>query len=264
MILDLPLEYYSLEQEIERLLEESKQLDHKMQSATGLIDFINTDLSEKFSDKVNSLKDLESKLHVMKAQLSALNIHDEFYPEEPTYIFESVIGESVPESSVVSKKQCKHLYFKIASKCHPDKTGNETLHILFIEAKEAKEALDFQKLEKIWNAVKRIALGKETYVAPFESVGDRIAKLKKERDSLLTNVSETRIELEELLATEGSTISRLYIRAVSNQEKERIFSFFLDQLQNRETQVLSEIRSTELQIDFYNNTPILKKVFAGD
>lgn len=116
-------------------------------------------------------------------------------------------------SSVTIKNKCKKLYQKIANKTHPDKTPDKDLHKIFIEAKAAYRALDYQNLEYLMTCV-------------IERINsDSIEHLKK-RVARLENLIRSKIRIiNHIIEDEDVKVIRMFKTPVTGISDHAIYLY---------------------------------------
>ena len=109
---------------IERLKNKIKEENNKINSCIHI-------LEQENSNYCQYIKALEIEISKIRDTLN-LNSNKK---EEINNIIDSNIRDEL-----------KLLYRKISSKCHPDKTENGNLHVIFKNAKKAYTSLDYRKM----------------------------------------------------------------------------------------------------------------------
>lgn len=113
---------------IERLKNKIKEENNKINSCIHILEQENLNYCQH-------IKNLEIEISKIRDSLN-LNSNKK---EEINNIIESGMRDEL-----------KLLYRKISSKCHPDKTENEDLHIIFKNAKKAYMSLDYSELKRLY------------------------------------------------------------------------------------------------------------------
>lgn len=157
-----------LKGQIETLEKEVEVLRLNINRKMGKIKKFNAKKQSENKETIESIIRMRQELKDVEAEIEAWlskdmpkvepvfeDIDDETFKQQWKEKFgESKWVESKPKASKKDAMEIKKLYRWIASRCHPDKTKDPEKHLMFLKAKEYRDAGDLQGLKDIVHLLK--------------------------------------------------------------------------------------------------------------
>jgi hypothetical protein len=125
-----------LRNELQSIQKRKVELNEKLDETLEFLSSENSSTENMYEELLHDIAELESKLDVRG---------------EDKYQSSAAAPKKKKKSE--SSKDAKTLYRKISAICHPDKTDDESLHELYIEAQKAYENDDTDQLEYIYSSL---------------------------------------------------------------------------------------------------------------
>ena len=195
------------------------QLDDKIKSENEQITKTIKDLEKEVPIYVENINNLNNDIKNLRTELQLKNAEQilNFVNTEKQDVKNEVeeISNKLNENDLTIKK----LYRIISSKCHPDKTDDESLHELFILATEAYEHNNYTMIMEIYNK-----LINPHYDNNFSdiSIEQKLEIIKKEYD-------KRKEEFAKLSSTNGYVINTLIKNNNSTKARKIFLNLLFDQ-----------------------------------
>lgn len=159
------------------------------------------ELNEEIEKSFDIMRDENKKYESMHEEL----LEDIYYLEKETQVIEEVEEEEIPTVKPEELKDAKKLYHRISGICHPDKTSNEKLHEVFLEAKKAYDNNDIDHLNYLYSI---IVTDQEIDLSTLKNIDNAYNALEKAIQSLRKKIKEEKEEYKRVLVSMGYAIHK--------------------------------------------------------